>query len=111
MIGNESFNFVLNGHQFESTLVESIFLSPAVDEIPASDFSCRQFYISDSSIDSNDFQFFLISFVTITTVIAVLCPLRLLLFHRKYFRIKIFSVNLSLISEQTIRINDINIIR
>jgi hypothetical protein len=59
MIGNESFNVVVNGYQFESTFIESIFLSPAVEEVLASNFNCRQFYISDSSIDSNDFSFLL----------------------------------------------------
>jgi hypothetical protein len=33
MIGNEIFSFIVNGHRCVSTIVESIFLSPGVEEM------------------------------------------------------------------------------
>jgi hypothetical protein len=59
MIGNECFNFIVNGCRFESTIVESIFLSPAVEALILNDCNCREFCISNSSIDSNDFSILL----------------------------------------------------
>jgi hypothetical protein len=59
MIGNKSFNFVVNGQRFKSTLVESTFVSPAVEALISSDLNCHEFCISDFSIDSNDFSIFL----------------------------------------------------
>jgi hypothetical protein len=59
MIGSDIVSFIVNGHRFESTIVESIFLSPAVEEMLLSDFCSREFYISDFSIDSNDFSILL----------------------------------------------------
>jgi hypothetical protein len=59
MIGSETFSFVVNGHRFESTIVESIFLSPAVEEMLLSGSCSHEFYILDSSIDSNGFSLLL----------------------------------------------------
>jgi hypothetical protein len=55
MIGNGSFNFVVNGQRFKSTLVESTFVSPALEALISSDFNCHEFCISDLSFHSNDF--------------------------------------------------------
>jgi hypothetical protein len=49
----------VNGHRFECTIVQSIFLSPAVEEMFLSDSCSQEFHISDSSIDSNDFSILL----------------------------------------------------
>jgi hypothetical protein len=66
---SESFHFVVNGCRFESTIYESIFLSPAVEELLLNDFSCREFFISNSAIDSNDFSI-LLNFIRLFTSIS-----------------------------------------
>jgi hypothetical protein len=57
--GSEAFSFVVNEHQFESTIYTAIFHSPAVNELMLNDFGSREFSISNSTIDSNDFSLLL----------------------------------------------------
>jgi hypothetical protein len=58
-MGSETFNLVVNPHQCESTIYESIFLSPAGEELMLNDFGSREFPNANSSIDSNDFSILL----------------------------------------------------
>jgi hypothetical protein len=69
VIGSETLNFVVNGHQFESTIYEAIFLSPAVKKLMFNDFGSREFSISNSLIDSNDFLILLLNFIHLSTSI------------------------------------------
>jgi hypothetical protein len=78
MIGSESFSFVVNGHRFESTIVESIFLSPEVEEMLLSDLVLVSFVFQILQSIRMIFQFFLISFAAITIAILFHYPLRLL---------------------------------
>jgi hypothetical protein len=69
VIGSEAFSFVVNGHRFESTISESIFLSPAVEELFLNDFGAREFAISNSSVDSNDLPI-LLNFIYLSISIS-----------------------------------------
>jgi hypothetical protein len=40
-------DFVVNGRSLESKIIESVFLSPAVEEISLNDSRSREFSISD----------------------------------------------------------------
>jgi hypothetical protein len=55
VLGSESFSFIVNGSRVERTVVESIFLSPAVETLLLNDYETREFFISDENIELNDF--------------------------------------------------------
>jgi hypothetical protein len=69
VIGSEAFSFIVNGRQFERSIYESVFLSLAVEKLLLNDFGSREFFISDSSIDSNDFSI-LLNFIRLFTSIS-----------------------------------------
>jgi hypothetical protein len=53
-IKSNKFTFIVNGFDFESTVVEAILISPFVYESLLQDPSVSTFCISSSEIDSND---------------------------------------------------------
>jgi hypothetical protein len=48
----------VNGHQFESTFCEAIFLSPAIEELMLNDFGPRKFLFPILELVAMIFQFF-----------------------------------------------------
>jgi hypothetical protein len=54
-IGSEKFTFMVNGSRVESTVIESVFLSPAVEQLLLNDCETREFIICDENIDLKDF--------------------------------------------------------
>jgi hypothetical protein len=54
-IKSNKFTFIVNGFHFESTVAETILISPFVYESLLQDPSVSTFCISSSKIDSNDF--------------------------------------------------------
>jgi hypothetical protein len=59
---SETFSFIVNGREFESTISEAIFLSPAVEELLLNDFGSREFSLANSSI--------LLDFIRLSTSIS-----------------------------------------
>jgi hypothetical protein len=59
---SSKFNFIVNGSRVESTVFESIVLSPAVEKLLLNDCETRAFVICDESIELNDF-FIIIGFI------------------------------------------------
>jgi hypothetical protein len=56
VIGSDEFTFHVNGSRFGSTVIEAVFISPAVEQLLTSDFGTREFVITDEDIVSTDFS-------------------------------------------------------
>jgi hypothetical protein len=50
VIGSSEFKFVVNGNRVESTIIESVFLSPAVEALLLNDSETREFHIADKDV-------------------------------------------------------------
>jgi hypothetical protein len=47
---SEVFTFIVNGNRVESTIAESVFLSPAVETLLLNDSETREFYVSNERL-------------------------------------------------------------
>jgi hypothetical protein len=56
VIGSDEFRFIMNGSRFGSSVIEAVFISPAVEQLLICDFGTREFVIADEDIVLTDFS-------------------------------------------------------